>query len=564
MRLFANLRLFSQEHHLQAVISAAHAAAHGRQGDIPSASIPVPEARPAGDHVNYDSLFPAQFAQPATYIRFSSTVEDCTGVAYCMDDEDVTFLTQMNLKHASQQSPRKRRGAAAHQDGAEGKECSEDWFEQIVTSFEETSAARQPFASVDHPPVLPFEELAAAFDEEMVDEGARGFAREIYEHWKSRRSQRSDQRLMAQLKTPRIDASGGQDADDNDPFVCFRRREFRQARKTRGRDAQVIEKLKRLRKELEDGRFLLDFVRKREANHKEDLQSSRDMYQGRYKLRKIQHEMKIMDDNRPLLIDQPKVDQPRPKLPQQKPSDSTIRLRLNEPENSDMIDLQFKLAERARHINQQIQDSVMAHDKWNRHFVDNTESALCGAITPSDMFLPEDQRTSAQGRGFVGVKVEEKNVPRQQPTPPDSVVADSQSEKSAAGEDDAGPPSPADSEQLVQWANPSEYSSFKNTGRFRRRTGRGGRVMLDRHNFPTRKLDTIDERFQFDRDSGDEESDTVPDINTNELMSLRVHWTASGPPVRRPSGTAGSRDAHMTNSHPTQTSQPVQQKAQPS
>ena len=516
----------------------------------------MPEARPAGDEVNYDHLFPARFAQPSTYIRFSSTVEDCTGVSYCMDDEDVKFLTQLNVKHKSQQSPRKRRGAA--QPDAETRECSEAWFEQLMTSFEETSAARQPFASVDHPPVLPFEELAAAFDDEVVDEGARSFAREIYEHWKSRRAERGDQRLMSQLKTPRIDANGSQDADDNDPFVCFRRREFRQARKTRGRDAQVIEKLKRLRKELEDGRVLLDLVRKREASHKDHLQLNRELFESRHKFRRVKQENKITEDDEKLLVDQkpqePKIRQPQPPI-----NTGPVRPRLPEQENPDVVDLGVKIAERVREVNRQIAESVQAHDKWNRHFIDNTENALLGMIQPTDMFLSDNQQSSAQGRGFIGVKIEQKGVPKQLPTPPDS-VADSQSEKSVV-EEDHGATGPEEVEQQVQWANSSDYPSFKSQGRFRKRTGRGGRVMLDRHNFRTRHREEINDRFQFDCDSGDEESWGKLELDKIDIMDMRVQFSGGGGQSqarRSSSGSHGPRESQISQPQQAQGALPGQ------
>ena len=465
-----------------------------------------------------------------------------------MNDDDVAFLKKLNSRYATS-SPRKRRSAGSHPD-ADGRTCTEEWFEQIVTSFEETSATRQPFASVDHPPVLSFEELATAFDDDddVVEEGARAFAREIYDYWKSRRSDRRDQRLMAQLKTPRIDGSGGQDANDNDPFVCFRRREFRQARKTRGRDAQVIDKLKRLRRELEDGRYLLHQVRERENGRRTDLQLSREIYEGRYKLRRVKYESKITDDDEQLLVQQkprealvPRPNQGPPSMPRG-PSGTKLVLRAPE-EASDMVDLQLKLAERLRDVNAQIQNSVAAHDRWNRHFVDNTESALFGAVTPADMFLPEAERSSARGRGFVGVKIEEKEVPRQQPTPPES-MNDSQSERSAGGDIDHRLQSPIENEQNVQWANLSEYASFKNTGRFRRRTGRGGRVMIDRHNFRLRSHRDVDDRFRFDQDSGDEDSSPSPDLDSTECMALRVQWASGGQPISRRSsiGPAGPRD----------------------
>ena len=513
----------------------------------------MPEARPAKD-VKYDQLYSAQFAQPSTFIRFSSTVEDCTGASYCMDDEDEAFLKKLNLKNASQSSPRKRRSAGAQPD-AEARTCSEDWFEQLMSSLEETSLARQPFANVDHPPVLPYDELAASFDDEAIDEGARVFAREIYDHWKSRRSAREDQILMAQLKTPRLDGGGGQDADDNDPFVCFRRREFRQARKTRNRDALVTEKLKRLRKELEEGRYLLHQVREREIGHRTDLQLSREIYDARHKLRRVKQESKIADDDEQLLVNQrprePLTVRPNQGAPGLPRSASGTTLRLRPPEEaSDMVDLQQKLAERLRDVNAQIQNSVAAHDRWNRHFVDNTESALFGAVTPSDIFLPESERSSARGRGFVGVKIEEKRIPQQQPTPPESVVNDSQSEHSPESEVDHHLPSPPDSEHHVQWANLSEYPSFKNTGRFRRRTGRGGRVMIDRHNFRLRSQAQDNDRFEFDQDSGDEDSSPSPDVDSTQAMALRVQWTSGGSISRRPSSGTALRDPNAPHPQP--------------
>ncbi len=78
-------------------------------------------------------------------------------------------------------------------------QCSEDQFEEVMAFFEETVQAKQPFAAVDHPPVLAWEEMENAFDD-TIDEDARSFAKDIYEHWKGRRLKEGNKTLMPGLK----------------------------------------------------------------------------------------------------------------------------------------------------------------------------------------------------------------------------------------------------------------------------------------------------------------------------------------------------------------------------
>ena len=106
-------------------------------------------------------------------------MEDCCGCPYNLDDEDDTFLKLMN-KNASTQ-------------------CSEDQFEEVMALFEETAHAKQPFAAVDNPPVLAWEEMEHALDD-ALDENARPFAKEIYQHWKGRRLKQCNKGLMPGLK----------------------------------------------------------------------------------------------------------------------------------------------------------------------------------------------------------------------------------------------------------------------------------------------------------------------------------------------------------------------------
>ena len=76
---------------MQAVISAAQAAAQGG-GKIAQLYIPTPDA--VTSKLQYEDLYPKRFTQPATYIRFSSTVEDTIGCPYCMTNEDAEWLKQ--------------------------------------------------------------------------------------------------------------------------------------------------------------------------------------------------------------------------------------------------------------------------------------------------------------------------------------------------------------------------------------------------------------------------------------------------------------------------------------
>lgn len=180
-----------------------------------------------------------------------------------MNDEDDVFLKSFNEK----------RNAST--------QCSEDQFEEVMNLFEDTAQAKQPYAAVDSPPVLAYEEMELAIDENL-DDSARPFTKEIYEHWKTRRLAESNTSLLPGLKF-----ETGADTDDSDPYVCFRRREVRQSRKTRGRDAHSAEKLKKLRKELEESRKLMASIRQREILKREQLAVERQLFEQRTNLRQV-------------------------------------------------------------------------------------------------------------------------------------------------------------------------------------------------------------------------------------------------------------------------------------
>ena len=262
---------------MQAALSASQAAVIG--GKVAQIYIPTPDA--VQSSLQYDKLYPLKYAQPATYVRFSSTVEDCAGCPYDMDEEDHAFFKSMDTKQNA------------------STQCSEDQFEEIMNCFEETAQVKQPYAAVDSPPVLSYDEIESSLDD-YLDDHARQFAKEIYEHWKTRRLEAGNKSLITGLKVARLSIcvgsdflsdtvkfETGADTDDADPYVCFRRREVRQIRKTRGRDAHSAEKLKKLRKELEESREIMAMVRQREMIKKEQLAVERQLFEQRANLRQV-------------------------------------------------------------------------------------------------------------------------------------------------------------------------------------------------------------------------------------------------------------------------------------
>jgi len=230
--------------------------------------------------VVYNDLYPQTFAQPSTFIRFSSTVEDCIGVAYCLNDDDYEFLTQLNDGKDHDGQPRK---------GKLGQ-CTEDLLEEVISFFEEAGARLQPFANLDSTPLPTFEEMERCIDETISSE-AQEWLKPVYPYWLSKKGSRP---LMPAIKVRMLDTTN--DIDDTDPYVCFRRREVRQTRKTRGRDAQVVEKLKKLRLELEQARQLMQMVVQREQLNKEDLEISRKLFEERKKLKDVKVNKNIIGE----------------------------------------------------------------------------------------------------------------------------------------------------------------------------------------------------------------------------------------------------------------------------
>jgi enhancer of polycomb-like protein len=407
-----------------------------------------------------------------------------------MTSDDVAFLKSYNQK----------KGKNNH--------CSEDEFEEVMNFFEETTALKQPYAAVDNSPVLSYEELEADFDD-TVSESARRFARDIYPHWKNQRLLKGNRPLMPSLKF-----ETNLETDDADPYVCFRRREVRQVRKTRGRDAQVTEKLKKLRKELEEARLLMSQVKRREAVIREQLATDKLIFEQRHAVKELKRRLSIKGDDDELLITQkpapkPKrtadVERQRQTLPGMKPTNTRPDGRLVD---GDIVYLEEQQAKRTEAIDSFIEDNLVKHQKWNVGWVDATWRPITPPLEPP-----------AAKSDFRTVFTES-----QLPTPPASV-----SDGEGADATAVVPSSKQTNSRRVariRFATPPDDVPFHDQSRFRRRIGRGGRMMIDRRGVKRQKTERVDDRladrWRFSGDSSEDDETYPVDWTDNLHIRYRI------------------------------------------
>lgn len=105
---------------MQAAISAAQAAV--TTGAQVQTYIPTPDASNVIDPKEFSKLYKKKYKEPATLIRFSSTVEDTTGCPYVMDEDDDIYF-------------KKHRAALS---------LTEDEFEKLMWEFESITNQQLP------------------------------------------------------------------------------------------------------------------------------------------------------------------------------------------------------------------------------------------------------------------------------------------------------------------------------------------------------------------------------------------------------------------------------------
>lgn len=453
---------------------------------------------PQESEINYDELYPSNFSLSSNFIRFSQTVEECIGCLYDMTEEDDEFLKQYNQKKP------------------QGSQLSEDDFELIMEVFEDTASISTPFASVDKT-VVAYEHMVSGLGH-LGQEKLMPFAKDIYAHWKEQREAK-DGSLHPTLKF-----ETHPDTDEQDPYVCFRRREVRQTRKTRQRDVQSADKLKRLRRELEEGRQLILLSHERELLKREILLSDRLIFDNRATLKdtKVRLGIKTDDDDLyttkvcpcplscslsmfwKLIVQQPLKRKAPDMSVAQRTSGTQLRMPVRpdgRTADTDLMLLADKLAEKENEMLHTIKAKVDAHRHWKSTHVDTTRNPLA----------------PAQGKN---VELSFRPAKAQYLITPPASASDSMEEPTPM-ELDKPEPAP-----MFHFRGASQDVHGSGTQpSFRRRIGRLNRLWIDRRGLasPAKEVDDTfgdSDRWKFDEDDSDGEQ-PVYEINPYDTQALR-------------------------------------------
>ncbi|KAJ6782141.1 hypothetical protein PWT90_10521 [Aphanocladium album] len=467
-----------KEYHLQSILKDA--------GTSNDQEIPVPP--PQESEVNYEQLYPVPFHKPSTYIRFSQTVEECISCQYDMSTEDNDFLKTYNTK-----------------PGPAGA-LSEDDFERIMEVFEDTAAEQTPFASVDNT-VVAYDMMVPGLNH-LGSQHLLQHAKAIYEYWKTKRQEVGNKPLHPTLKF-----EIHQETDDTDPYVCFRRREARQTRKTRARDNKIVETLKRLRRELEDGRQLVLISYEREMMKRELLHMERAVFEERARLKHIKLRLGIKGEDEDLVNQKPQ---------KRKPVDTTAAARaagahVRTPVRSDgrqmeadLVQLADQLAEKEKELRNEIETKVQNHRRWNQNHIDLTVDPLS----------PVHEQ---------GLELKFRPAKTQYlMTPPASVSSDSMEV------DEDGPePMQLDKPQagpVYQFKAGGVATEPLQTNQpaFRRRIGRLSRLWIDRRGMATPpKTDSqgYSDRWKYDSDDEEDVEPSVYELDPYDTRALKFRAT---------------------------------------
>lgn len=293
-----------KEVHLHRILQKGSSHLNNQRKDY----IPTPDASTTWNE--YEQFYHGEWPEPSSYIKFSATVEDCCGAPYCMDETDETFLKELKTRYQGDDR------------------LTEDEFEVMCSAFDHVIHERQPFLSTDPQSILSFDEikptllksdyvheqLKANLAKEIGMESDRQFVTQfdskaqadiralavllekfgvdVYEHWKERKIASPSTEIFPQLKFERPD-----EKDDVDPYVCFRRRDVRQARKTRRVDILNSQKLRLLYQELQHAKKMALLVAKREKISMDLLEKNEVVFDQRSEMKKLKRALSIRGED---------------------------------------------------------------------------------------------------------------------------------------------------------------------------------------------------------------------------------------------------------------------------
>jgi len=177
------------------------------------------------------------------------------------------------------------------------------------------------------------------------------------------------------------------------------------------------------------------------------------------------------------------------------------------PTEADLLSLQEYLAEKENQVQQIIDAKLAQHQKWNEGWVDRTMAPLTPPLegnagssfrTATTEYLPTPPASaSSEHVGHAAMDVDTPKRHKVIPIP-------------------------------VRYASPSYDGPWQSQTSFRRRIGRGGRLMIDRRGMRLQSKDELDQldeivvdRFKFDRDDDDEDEVPTYTVDPNDISNMR-------------------------------------------
>jgi enhancer of polycomb-like protein len=224
----------------------------------------------------------------------------------------------------------------------------------------------------------------------------------------------------------------------------------------------------------------------------------RQLFKQRAEVKEMKRKLNIKDDDEDLINQKPKrrvLD-----MPPQRPNAPQLRMPLKAGAGADDLQsLEEVQAEKENEILRDIKQNITKHIKWNEGYVDHTRAPLS----------PSPERT-------FDVAAFRPAFTAQLPTPPSS-------EASGDMETSLDITSPLFSREKL--ASLELHDEPHRLPSFRRRVGRGGRLMIDRRNMGVRKVEMDPlkaDRFKFDQEDSDEEPEYDTDAYSIQIMQHRA------------------------------------------
>lgn len=406
-----------------------------------------------------------------------------------------------------------------------------------MNCFEETAQVKQPFAAVDSPPVLPYDEIESGLDENL-DDHARPFAKPIYEHWKTRRLEAGNKSVTTGLKVmppPFVTCR----AADHDPVR--NRGRHRRCRSLRllptTRSPSNTEDARERRPQCRETQEAQERARRGPRAHGYDQTArsheTRTACGGTTTIRTADQFKTLKAESaratqrrRRGSLDQSKGNEQldelcRDRVPDvheqkkkpleitQRPSGNQLRLPSRSdgrPTEAELYSLSDILADQERQIQDEIEQKIAQHQQWNQGYVDMTKAPL---TPPPDVGAGSTFRTATT---------------EYLPTPPASISSDQSCD--AAANLTAMDLNKGDS-VAVRYASPSYDGPCHSQPSFRRRYGRGGRLLIDRRGKRTPAQEEVGvlmaDRFKYD---DDEDEDETPTYFVDQFDSDCMHYRA--------------------------------------